>query len=1146
MSTSQLRSFAIKARSALLSEVESRVEVVLAVGSNERLERPGVVAELEDAISRHGKDSVIDRVAYMWFNRLVALRFMDVNRYTGMGVVSPAAGLALGQPEVLSEAKGGAFDEEVIVPATAEAVTGLLSGKRQSKDPQGEAYGLLVEAYCRHWNSVMPYMFQAEGDFSELLMPTSLLSTGSIRDALVEALSEEACQDVEVIGWLYQYYISDVKNEVFEGFKKNKKAGAEEIPPATQIFTPHWIVRYLVENSVGRLWLLNNPDSGIRSLMDYYVESPDVETDFLQITSPEELTVMDPAVGSGHMLTYAFDLLYAIYEEEGYNPSDIPTKIIEKNLFGLELDPRAGALAAFALTMKASQRRRVYAKNPSQPNITVLTNMRFDDFELDYLWSISKQSDMNRADFEEFWNSLDKADVFGSLISPDQGTLNSCESQLAATDEADLVNAAVIDKAKEFLRIAGPLARTYATTVANPPYMGSKNFSSDLKDFAATHFREGARDLCTMFILRALEMTRNKGLSAIVASESWLFTNSFSSMRKALVSRAQPEVVACLDRKAFGVALSTAATVLRSGTAPGRRTRFFRVLADDLSSGSVAELPPREAKIWDLDVKSFDALEGRPFVFDYPEALLALGQKTATISQKFDAKQGLATADNAQFVRCWWELDISRICRTATNREEALHSGAKWFPYNKGGTPVAWWGSQELVVNWENDGKEIREFGVENGGRPRSAIRNPDFYFRPSVTWSNIGIGGARFRVLPAGFIFDVGGMSLFSPNKSSQLLLAGLLNSVIYREGLNVLAPTFNYQVGDVGRLPAIEAEGDSGRVQELVDLCRSRWAESETAHEFASNPLLDNTENSLEFSARGFASRYEIRETRILDLESESNRFWLEQIETQSGVSTSQFEVDRAEMAKPDPATFISDFVSYAVGCMFGRYSLDLPGLVLGNADSSLEDYLSKVPQPTFFPDRDNVLPIVDGEWFEDDIVGRFRKFLRAAFGEKKFEENLQFVIDSLGVKDLRTYFLKSFYKDHVSRYQRRPIYWLFSSPKGSFNALIYMHRYNSSTVSTVLNEYVREFAKKIEVNLEHNERISTGVGNAREIAAAQKEADRLRRVMRELEDYAKDLYALASKNVNIDLDDGVAVNYMRFGSVLKNIGLKKASND
>lgn len=1150
METAPLKAFATKARTDLIKEVAGRISAVLAENSLARVEAGATVRALENAIARETLESVTDRVAYTWFNRIVALRFMDTNGYTNSGVVSPAAGQSTGQPEVLAEAKAGVFDDAIVPAKTQETITALFNGTRPSQDRDGEAYGLLLEAHCRSWNAAMPFMFEREGDYTELLMPTALLATDSVRDRAVKALTQQVCQDVEVIGWLYQFYISDRKDEVFEGFKKNKKAGAAEIPAATQLFTPHWIVRYLVENSLGRLWLLNNPSSRLAEQMDFYITPADEETDFLRIDKPEELKVIDPAVGSGHMLTYAFDLLYAMYTEKGYDPAEIPGLILEHNLYGIEIDPRAGALAAFALTMKAAAKRKLFLKKPMQPNIMVLQNVHFDEAELDFLWSLTNADGFARADADQFWNAFEHADTFGSLVHPKEPLIAKLNEtvKLAKTDD-DLVQASTLVKAKIAIKQSVFLSQRYSAVVANPPYMGSKSYSSILRELAPQHYPDSWTDLCTMFVERGIALIMPKGVAALVTSESWIFTSSFAGMRTLVLKNARPIAVAAIDRSAFGVVLNTVACVLLRGGRPGPKTSFFRVSASMIAAGAVKELPPSNVPVHEIDVREFSALRGAPFAFDFPRPLLSAYSQASTVGDNFSVKQGLATGDNELFLRLWWEVPRVKSAYDCPSHEGALASGCRWFLYNKGGAPIAWWGNQDHVIDWANGGEAVITEASARWGSASRTIKNTEFYFRACITWSKTGTNGARFRFLPEGSIFDINGMSIFFNDENTALNLLGYLNSQVARDGLDVLAPTLTYQSGDVARLPHIAGDGDAARVRELVAAAREEWAERETSHGFVSSPLLEIGGPRVEVNCQALVEAAQLRARRIAQLERESDGYWRNRVYEISGSRHSGIrDLLPLERPVPDSVGVVSDLTSYAVGCMFGRYSIDKPGLILADQGSTLEDYLKQVPTPSFMPDEDNVIPIIDGEWFEDDIVARFRQFLRVAFGDEHFEENIRFVTESLGVKDLRQYFVKSFYDDHVKRYKKRPIYWLFRSPKGSFGALIYLHRYNPSTVSTVLTGYLREFINKLEANLEYQVRVAAGMGSpsARDIANAQKEADRIRKVLVELRDYEHDvLFPLAGQQIALDLDDGVLVNYQKLGAALKDIGLKKRSS-
>jgi hypothetical protein len=1167
METALLKSFATWARTALIREVNARVASVLAPGSPERVEQSRAVAALEKAVATagggdKGQTAVADKVAYIWFNRIVALRFMDANRYTGIGVVSPQVGVEVGQPEILAEAKRGVIDIEVVGKTTRTTVAGLLDGTRGSGDSQGEAYALLLADYCRHWNRSMPFMFEREGDYTELLIPANLLADDSVLNRSGKVLTEDVCKDVEVIGWLYQFYISERKDEVFAGFKKNKKAGADEIPAATQLFTPHWIVRYLVENSLGRLWMLNHPSSGLVSQMDYYIAPVDVETDFLRITKPEELKVMDPACGSGHMLTYAFDLLYAIYEEEGYAPSEIPGLILTHNLHGLEIDPRAGALAAFALTMKARAKQRTFLSNVDhdeeaiRPKVCVLAPIGFTPDELNQL----VRSVGGRSAEEAFWQQFEHADFFGSLIQPDADLIEPLRAHVEAMpDDGRLfggtgLGAGAREAAHTVLDQADYLARKYSVVVANPPYMGTRNMGTVLKRFALDRYPTAKADLMTMFMRRSSELTTSAGYWAMINLPSWMALASSADVRHWLLGQQRVDSLVQMGRGIFGADFGSVAFVVSNVVPTSSSSAVYRRLYEN--QVDVRTVDAIEALFADGDYNRFvvrqrdlATLPGAPLAFWLAPALREAFTKGESVGEFAEPKQGLATADNDRFLRRWWEVSSERTNFCSESRDLALESGVRWFPYNKGGEFRRWSGNREFVVNWENDGFEIRRFGTESGGRPRSRVQNPHTYFQPSVSWSGVTVGSPGFRNYPSGFIHDVTGMSIFGDESKREILL-GVLNSTTMTALLQAVAPTFNIQIGDVAVLPVIDGARNPDDVSACVDVSRRDWDDFETSWDFAMPSLIAATTGSLADRLATWSASW--RETAMAQQEREidNNRIVAEAYGVAGEIPidvplhrvTLLRNVEYAygpgrtveEYTIMQSADAMRDLVSYAIGCMFGRYSLDKPGLILADQGSTLQDYLGRVPSPTLAPDKDNVIPIVDGDWFEDDIVARFRHFLRAAFGDQHFEENLRFVTESLGVRDLRDYFVKTFYKDHVQRYKKRPIYWLFSSPKGSFNALIYMHRYTSSTVSTVLNEYLREFQAKLKASLERAERSNSA-----------KEADQLRTVLLELDEYEHDmLYPLASQNIVIDLDDGVKANYPKFGDGLKKVPGLEAS--
>lgn len=1183
MDTKPLERFATQARRDLLAAVDAQATAVLSPGSVARSERAHVVKRLEEEIAAHGRPHVIDKVAYTWFNRIIALRFMDARGYTNAGVVSPAQGQSHGQPEILADAKHGNLDADVVTNKnTVAAIIGLLDGTRRSTDAEGEAYALLLTEYCRHWHKSMPFMFEREGDYTELLVPTDLLADGGILSRAREVLTQEVCNDVEVIGWVYQFYISERKDEVFAGFKMNKKAGADEIPAATQLFTPDWIVRYLVENSLGGLWMLNHPTSRLVDRMDYFIAPVDEEFEFLKVNVPEELTVIDPACGSGHMLTYAFDLLYAIYEEEGYSPSDIPSLILTHNLHGTEIDARAGSLAAFALTMKARSKDRRFFSRDAEPKICVITPISFGPDELDFL--VTQNGDHSAE--EAFWNQFRNADTLGALIQPDVDLAERAVPILVALkDQEETLYGGTLVRAGRVIAQARALSRKYAVVTTNPPYMSSKNMDQRLAGFAKETFPNSKSDLFAMFIERCLDFLPCGGYAGLMTPFVWMFISSYEQLRKRLIERDTVSSLIQLEYSGFdGATVPICSFVLRRGQsdetgvfvrlsdfvgAAVQGPRTLEIISADRSQRAGKATTGMERHLYRIATSEFAKVPGAPIAYWLSDEMRAVFG-FEPLERVFTTRLGLSTANNEQFLRYWWEVSRHRIARGCADRRAAESTGARWFPYQKGGSFRKWYGNLEFVVDWKRDGYDVRNFADEKTGRIRSHNYNLDYIFKPGLTWTDITSSENAFRVMDRGQLFDGRGSAGFADNEDDVPVILGLLNSTAVRAVHEAINPTLSLNVGEVARTPFPDipeslARDIASNVAELEAAARLDWDSTEVSWDFITNALVDLSIHSrprrFESVAASYSDAMAITSSEQLARELSNNeniarayglegevvtRSTLKRVSLTRNVEfrygAGRTESEYAALEFKDSAV---DFVSYAVGCMFGRYSLDEPGLILGDESATLQDYLATVPSPTFTPDADNVIPFVDDGWFEDDIVERFRLFLRVAFGAELFEDNLRFIEDSLGVKTLRDYFItkagkSKFYDDHVQRYKKRPIYWMFSSPKGAFNALIYMHRYNPSTVSTVLNEYLREYRAKLEVSLSNAEH-AAAAGSATD----QKESDRLRKVLAELRDYEHDvLYPLATQQIAIDLDNGVKANYPKFYPALKKITGLEAS--
>jgi type II restriction/modification system DNA methylase subunit YeeA len=1164
MDTSKLKKFAQYTRRQLMEQVTAKLKRVLAQESPARRERLEAVAKLEGQIKAHGQDQVIEQVAYTWFNRFCALRFMDVNRYNRIGVVSPAEGQF--QPEILAEAKMGVVDEGSVPEQTRKQIFALLDGTAPSPEPQAEAYRLLVVAVCNDYHRIMPYLFERIDDYTELLMPDDLLSGNSILAYTREAMTPKACEDVEVIGWLYQFYISEKKDEVFAALKKNKKITPENIPAATQLFTPHWIVRYLVENSLGRLWMLNRPQSKLIDRMDYCIKPEQAETDFLKVGSPEELKICDPACGSGHMLTYAFDLLYAIYEEEGYEPAEIPEKILTQNLYGTEIDQRAGTLAAFALTMKAREKQRRFFRKPVQPNICVLEPIRFDDGELkDYLDFVGR--DLFTAPLRETLHQFREADNFGSLIRP---AVTDVGDMLRLLEEKDVEGQLFLhqthQKVLKVLRQADYLSPKYQVAVANPPYMGGKGMNPRLKTFLADEYKDVKSDLFSAFMIHIPQMVGAGGFVGMMTPFNWMFLSSFEKLRNTILGK---YTLANLVRPEFHAFFDSAYVTICAFTLHLRSNPTYEGSFIDLQKFYGADLQYIKAleaiKNPDCDwfyraaADDFKKISGSPIAYWVSNTIREIFDKGQPLKKVGDTRQGMATSDNNRFLRNWQEVNVRSICFAATNRKEAKESQKKWFPYNKGGEFRKWYGNSEYLVDWGNDGKDILGYAASLYGSATRTVKSISEYFKPSISWSKISSSNLAMRYYPPGYIFDVAGCSIFSSSDNELKFLLGYANTLMTRSLLASISPTLNFEVGHVASLPVLSFDNSAliDLVNGLVFSAKQDWDSRETSWDFSTSPLLETGFlcNTLEKTWRQISISWRKAVSEMQLIEQENNRIFIEayglQDELTPEIPLNEITLTcnphyrygsnktEAELEALLLADTMKEFISYAVGCMFGRYSLDKPGLILANQGETIEDYRKLVPNSTFPADEDNVIPMLDGDWFTDDIAERFRKFLRVTFGEAHYEENLKFLETAIG-KDLRKYFLRDFYTDHLKRYKKRPIYWLFSSPKGTFNALIYMHRYRPDTVSVVLNDYLREFRTKLTARKAHLEQVSiSAAATAADKTKALRDIEGLNKMIQELEDYEREvLYPLATEQVQIDLDDGVKANYPKFGKALKPI--------
>ncbi len=1175
MNQSALKTFAQEFRNKLRQLIGARLDFVLTADTAELRQQATQVAELRKALETGGRDPLVERVAYTWFNRLAALRFMDANGYHPFGarVITPATANET-LPEVLQQARAGALDTDlrasIANPATFDE---LLAGRIPVDHPEAQAFKLLLVAACNYYHRLMPFLFERIGDATELLLPDDLLTEHSIVADFRAGLTDEDCQNEEVLGWLYQYYISEKKDEVMG---RNAAVPKQDIPAVTQLFTPHWIVRYLVENSLGRLWLLNRPQSKLREKMPYYIEG-EAETDFLRITKPEEIRLLDPAGGSGHMLTYAFDLLYAIYEEEGYDAPEIPGLILRHNLYGVDICDRAVALAAFALCMKARAKDNRFFRRAVQPHFISLQDIRFADGELSaYFEALRIQPSAIHPELGNLLHQFEEAENYGSLIQPclDEKGIASARDVIETIDLGSLLFLRdTHTKVLCVLEQAEYLCQRYHVVVANPPYMGTKFFNESLKQFVIENLEAGKADAYGAFMVRNLDFIPIHAYVAMISIPNWMFLSTFEKLRSFLLKEAGISSLVHNGRGVWGSDFGSCSYVIKKGMRPteaGYYKRLFTRQGDVASNEELEErLSSRAFPSYRAVSADFRRIPGSPIAYWLKPSSFTAFEKLSSVGSVAKPRQGMSTNDNARFVRKWFEVSLDRIGFKCESLEATVQSGRKWFPYNKGGEFRKWFGNAELVVNWENDGAEIKHWLLHNPKDPKTThwsrrIINTEFYCKPGLTWTFVSSSAFGIRYSDPGFLFDVGGSSVFPGAKTYPIL--SLLCSSVTWHFLKALNPTLNFQAGNIADIPwdthlPEKSERRAGAIAEsAICIARADWDNCETSWDFRYLPLLRSglKSTTLADSWLNWKTNCEDAIHRMQELETENNRLFIcaygLQDELEPEVPEDQITLARADIRKDMVA-----FISYALGCMFGRYSLDAPGVILADAGATVQDYLAKVPKPSFEPDADGILPVLDGDWFPDDVVGRLREFLRVTFGEDNLAENIAFIETALGKvdaktgkakpADLRTFLAGDFYKEHLRTYKKRPIYWMFSSPESSFQALIYLHRYTRDTIHLLLNDYVREFIGKLEEK--HRQLTSITLNEAARPAdrtKATKDLGKIDKMLKEIKSWERDvLLPLAQQRIELDLDDGVKVNYLKFkGAVVPIPGLEKQEED
>ena len=1193
MNTSALESLASASRERLIEMSVAAIERKMADPLLSDADR----ARLTQAVDKHaeaGGNRVLGAakvVAYSWFNRLTALRYMDAMGISGdYGVVSPAEGSGTGVPECVQRARGGDFDRHIGEEARARVAQLLFDNQDL------DAYVLLLREYFTSWHRVMPGVFPEADDWTNLVPPTDLLSAGeSVRADIVAAIgpNDSGGMDVEVIGWLYQFYISARKQEINDAGVKIDK---DTLAPVTQLFTPHWVVRYLVENTLGKQWLRAHPDSALREKFEYLVTPAEGQEDQgLAIANPEDFRVIDPACGSGHMLTYAFDVLWDMYIEAGYPTRQIARLILEKNLHGADVDGRAAQLASFALTMKAVEHNPGFLgriERQSQrdgetswrgPRIVHVESVKLD--ELSPAEIADASGDGVSLGISQLIEQLRFADTYGSLICVPAGAsamFREIARRIDAGERQQLLGGA---DSEEWLRAADMCEiledGCYTTLIANPPYLGSRHYGDSLRRFMAKSYSVAKDDLLAGFMLRARYLITQQGAWGMIVLPGWMSLSSFEKFRVDLLDHQCLETMVHFGRGLFGSDFGSVGFTFCNHAAPDDHVAVFRRLferhVEVRSIDAIRRLFLNvDYRRYETKQSVFDLIPGRPIVYWASRQMLNAFEAGVPLGNVAPAKQGLATADNERFLRQWFEVSADRSYMRARDREDAQASGARWFPYNKGGQFRRWWGNQDYVVNWEEDGREIQSLVDPKTGKQRSRPQNIDCYFRPCVSWSNVSSGIPSFRYFTEQFMFDQKGEAFFAESKRDIGYLLTLLNSTTAAHFLKMLSPTVSLNIGEIMNIPALSVgKYNEGICRQLIDIFQADWDSRETSWDFARPSYLRGGYSLLQDAFDDWYHRSCETADEAQRLETENNRYWADVYgladEVEVAVPLSRVSLiynPRFAFAPTKGASERSEeeyrwlhyqrsareLISWAIGVTMGRYSVDVPGLVLADQASSLDDFRACVSESRLEPDDDGIIPVTSGA-FDDDASRRVKAVLRVVFGAADLGDNIEFLTRCLAVKPgsataefvppvipadperaLEDYMAKSFAADHQKDYSGRPVYWSLESPKGTFRALIYLHRYTPDTVGQVLTKYAAPFVDRLKAESEAIGRERDAVMGAdrkadRERARFDKKRAEIDATIAEVQGYIDSvLQPLAQRRIHLDLDDGVRINRLK----------------
>ena len=1204
MNKSSLKIFAIEARKELMEKMRTRLEI-LGITKN-GIEKAKVIGkevevkgtlypkESYDSLIRKykqvGYEELIEESAYTWFNRLTALAFMEANGYIEEKMIFNNG--VKNEPVIIDNYYEFEFFKNLDNDLQKE-----LHNLRDENTPNSieKLYSILMEEKCEDLSNIMPFMFKKKGTYSDILFPTGLLMENSLLVRLREEIGAEA--SIELIGWLYQYYNSEKKDEVFEGLKKNKKITKENIPAATQLFTPDWIVKYMVENSLGKLALESTGiNENLKDNWKYYIDSENEEN--LEKIKIEDIKILDPAMGSGHILVYAFDLLFEMYENLGWSTKETVLSILKNNLYGLEIDERAGQLASFALMMKAREKfSRLFSVLKREENFKLNTLIIEESNSLsERIKKRIKNNNLNN--LNKIIQEFEDAKEYGSILKLEsidkeilerefnilKESFNNNEQETLIFNEDEMI----IDINEELELIENlikqhiTLTNQYETVVTNPPYMGGKGFSPKLKTYVEKNYKDSKSDLFAVFIERCNEFTKKNCYTSMITMQSWMFLSSFETLRKNIIEKTEIKSLNHLGTRAFseigGEVVSTVAWISKK-ISPKNEGTYIRLV--DYNNAELKEQEfSNKDNYFQAKQKDFEKIPGSPIAYWVSDKIREIFEKNQKLGEVGKSIQGMSSADNNRFLRLWNEVNYSKIGYSMANSQEALESKKKWFPYNKGGEFRKWYGNQEYLINWENDGYEIKNF-------KNAVVRNSSYYFKESISWSLITSTTSSFRYYPNGFIFDAAGSSYFS--KENIFITLGYLNSVFGSFVSNILNPTLNLSNGIVEKFPNLYIQNQQNiycLIQQNISISKEEWDSRETSWDFENLSLIDGKD--LKTTYENYCNHWRDNFLQLHKNEEELNRLFIEIYDLQDemdekvafdditilkkeakiiqidnsvpkefSTESEKYLYNRGVSLEFNKDELVKQFLSYTVGCIMGRYSINKSGLIMANSDDILElsenkfivkgtdGEIRQEIESKFLPDEFGIIPITDEKDFSNDIVEKVKEFIKCVYGEENLKENLNFIAEALGNKDnksaeeiIRTYFIKDFYSDHLQRYQKRPIYWLMNSgKKNAFSCLFYMHRYEPLTVARVRADYLIPYQEMLENKRKFIERqLSDDDISAKEKKNIEKQLKELDTLLKELREYANEVKHIAEQKISLNLDDGVNVNYEKLGAILK----------